>query len=160
MSEKKDSILSEIKKRRKRKTNSITEGMAATALMDTGGVLSDAARSLGCSTQTLSKIISENNYLKSVQNSAENAVSDIAEKYLINHIKDGNLSAIKWWLARKAKGRGYSTQHEITGKDGADLFGASDEQAEQIIAKFLQVNDGAVIESQGDEDTPEGDTVH
>ena len=45
----------------------------------------------------------------------------MGEHALYKNVKDGDQKAIEFLLSTKGKKRGYSTRHEITGEDGAEI---------------------------------------
>jgi hypothetical protein len=49
---------------------------------------------------------------------------DLAEKSLMQQIKDGNPTSTIFYLKTKGKKRGYIETQELTGKDGKDLIPA------------------------------------
>lgn len=73
------------------------------------------------SRQAISKRIERNAELKEVVVDLEETKLDLAEKYLYDLMKGGNLGAICFYLKCKGKRRGWIERQELTGADGETL---------------------------------------
>ena len=88
------------------------------AIIDSYGILSDAAKKLGISRDTLYRRIRGNKRLKEAVEKAREALKDFGEGQLIKLMKKGDRTAIIFYLKTQAKDRGYVERQELTGKDG------------------------------------------
>jgi hypothetical protein len=91
------------------------------ALAKSMGMISPAARKLGCSRDTIRRYLAENAEIKQVIEDADEEVNDIAELKLLDAIKRGEAWAICFRLKTKAKHRGYIEKAELTGTNGAPV---------------------------------------
>jgi len=91
------------------------------ALPGTGGVISTLAKRLGCTWSTAKRYVEQYPTIKAAYEDECERVKDMAESVILKGIEGGNTADAKWYLARKAKERGYSDRHEITGPDGSDI---------------------------------------
>ena len=112
----------------------LTISQIETALRQTGGFVSYAAKQLNCTHQNVRKRIDASPYLQEVQSSIHDQYLDLTEHALIKQIKEENLGAIIFYLKCQGKKRGYIERQEITGAEGERLFqvkiideGSSDE---------------------------------
>lgn len=109
------------------------------AIPKSGGIISTIALKVGCAWDTARKFIDTHpTVLSAYQNECE-TVKDMAESKLIASMNEGDIESIKWYLARKAKDRGYAPGVEVTGKDGG---------AQRIIFEYADGDDNN-IESAG-----------
>lgn len=91
------------------------------AIPTSGGIITTIAKRVGCDWHTAKKfIMAHPTVARAYQNECE-LIGDIAENALYKAIKDGELSAVKFYLTTKGKGRGYTERKEVGGKDGADI---------------------------------------
>jgi predicted transcriptional regulator len=108
------------------------------ALQETGGLKSRAARLLGCTRQTVSRYIDRYAEVREAMEQAEEDLLDEAEDKLREQIRDGQLTAIIFYLKTKGKGRGYTERVETTGKDGGPVeFQSKAEQVKSDMARKL-----------------------
>jgi hypothetical protein len=49
-------------------------------------------------------------------------IIDMTESTVLKAIKEGDVGTAKWYLAHKAKSRGYVSRQEVTGADGGELI--------------------------------------
>ena len=91
------------------------------AIVEAHGLLSDAARALGCSRKTLYSYMDEFPEVREAYEDANEKTKDFAESKLFDAISKGNITAIIFYLKTKAKDRGYIERQELTGAEGADL---------------------------------------
>lgn len=109
------------------------------ALRQTGGLRSGAAQRLGCSPAAITGYLRRHPQLEQVIAEVVESQLDTAEHGLLSAIREGNLSAIIFFLKCKGKHRGYVERGEVTGPDGApilvgDLGRLTDEQLHRIVA--------------------------
>ena len=91
------------------------------ALAESMGMISPAARKLGCSRDTVRRYLAEYPEIAEAIEDANEEVNDIAELKLLDAIKRGEAWAICFRLKTKAKNRGYVEKGELTGTNGAPI---------------------------------------
>ena len=91
------------------------------ALAESMGMISPAARKLGCSRDTIRRYLAEYPEIAEAIEDANEEVNDIAELKLLDAIKRGEAWAICFRLKTKAKNRGYVEKAELTGTNGAPV---------------------------------------
>jgi hypothetical protein len=91
------------------------------ALAESMGMISPAARKLGCSRTTVRRYLAEYPEIAEAIEDANEEVNDIAELKLLDAIKRGEAWAICFRLKTKAKNRGYVEKAELTGTNGAPV---------------------------------------
>lgn len=96
------------------------EGIIA-ALIDNNGLVHPAAKSLGCTPQTIYTWRDKDPDIKAAIENARDSIVDAAEKALLKAVEAGEPWAVALTLKTIGKGRGYTERTEITGKDGEPL---------------------------------------
>jgi hypothetical protein len=91
------------------------------AIVKAYGNLSTAAKSLAIERATLYAWIESEGLEEAVQE-GRNKRLDFAESMLDKGMKDGNMTAIIFYLKTQGKSRGYVERQEVTGADGKKLF--------------------------------------
>ena len=91
------------------------------AIQDAEGNLSEAARQLECSRQTVHNYINKYVTVEQAYHDINEQTIDMVEGKLLDQIRKGNITAIIFYLKTKAKHRGYVERQEITGKEGEGL---------------------------------------
>lgn len=91
------------------KPQKFTPEQIAAALRATRGLLSDAAKQLGCSRQTISDYLERYPELKTVIVEAREAMLDFAEAKLYQHIAEGSERLLQFHLQTQGRRRGYRT---------------------------------------------------
>ena len=91
------------------------------ALAECKGMISPAARYLGCGRRTIQRYMKEYPEIAEAIEDANEEVNDIAELKLLDAIKRGEAWAICFRLKTKAKHRGYIEKAELTGTNGAPV---------------------------------------
>ncbi|KFG66735.1 helix-turn-helix domain-containing protein [Microvirga sp. BSC39] len=91
------------------------------ALREQGGLIAQAAVVLSVQRSTLYRFIANNPELEAVREEATEALLDTAEAHLARAVEAGDMKAIRFFLERKGKHRGYSTRVETTGADGGPV---------------------------------------
>jgi hypothetical protein len=106
------------KKPRKPRTNrqKVTDDQIILAINKAGGVYAEIARICKVSRPSIMERIKNTPALQDAYKTAEDLTSDSAETGLIAAIRKKEPWAIKYWLSRKGKGRGYGTSVELTGE--------------------------------------------
>jgi len=91
------------------------------AIVKAYGNLSTAAKSLQVERATLYAWIEQEGLDEAVQE-GRNKRLDFAESMLDKGMKEGNMTAIIFYLKTQGKSRGYIERQEVTGADGKKLF--------------------------------------
>jgi len=91
------------------------------AIQDAKGILTVAARKLGCSRTTVYRYMTRYPTIKDAYEEANESNIDFVETKLMEQIGKGNITAIIFFLKTKAKHRGYIERQEVTGTDGKDI---------------------------------------
>jgi len=122
------------------------------AVVGSGGLKTVIAKRLGCSRTTLNKYIEELPDIAEWVGDEDCLLGDTAENQLALQIKEGNLTAIIFYLKTKQQKRGYieKTQVDNTSSDGsmsADSRAATPEEVasitEEILAKYHGIDEKA-----------------
>src|SRR5580693_3731296 len=110
-----------------------THDQIEAALRASAGILSAAALKLGCTTRTIRNYLDRSEQLREVEAEIVDQNLDLAETKLLTAIRDGNLTAVIFYLKTKGKARGYTERSEVTGADGGpiDVTKLSDEELER-----------------------------
>ena len=114
-------------------TERFTPEQIETALRASAGIRSAAAMKLGCAPSTITNYIDRHPSLRLVEAEIVNQNLDLAETKLLGAIRDGNLTAVIFYLKTKGKTRGYTERAEVTGPEGGpiDVTKLSDEALER-----------------------------
>jgi len=113
----------------------VTDAEITVALMQAGGVVSEAARLLSYSSWDLKRRIDKEPSLQEVRDNAREGMVDVAESIMFHNInairkaqledESGNLvsdsSDARWILSRLGKERGYIERRENSGPDGTPI---------------------------------------
>ncbi len=101
----------------------LTVEQIANALKAKAGNVTEAAKALGVTRQTVHNRIKASPTLQQVVQDSREELVDIAELALRREVLNGNMTAIIWTLKASpaAKARGWGERQEITGKDGESL---------------------------------------
>ena len=91
------------------------------AIRSTGGFISQAAKVLGITRQSVWDRIERHPQLQEALKDVKETYLDLAESQLIRAMKLGERWAIKYYLNTQGKDRGYVERHEHTGKEGKPL---------------------------------------
>lgn len=100
------------------------------ALRSAGGICSDAARALTaagkpCTRQNIRYWVEKYPRLAETIDDCAEEVKDLAESKLIENIRANDTSAIRFFLERRARDRGYGAHYALTGEGKQSLFPAS-----------------------------------
>jgi transposase-like protein len=82
------------------------------AIQDTGGVVSKAAQRLGCSRRTVQRYVQQYATVAQALLDERESMTEVAELALFDKIREGDLSAITFYLRTQGKDRGYSERQE------------------------------------------------
>jgi predicted transcriptional regulator len=113
---------------------SFSQEQVAEALTAAGGVQADAARILGCSRTTINGYVRRYPHLQELIIQTREETLDLAESQLIKKVKDGNMTAIIFYLKTQGKQRGYVEKGEAPQKqeDSQDFSTLSTEELEAL----------------------------
>jgi len=92
-----------------------------TAIEKANGNLSVAAEYLGCTRKTVYRYVNKFSTVKDALEDSRETSVDFVENKLMKAIKDGNITAMIFFLKTQGKHRGWVERQEITGKDGAPM---------------------------------------
>lgn len=98
-----------------------TAEQIANALIEAKGFVSVAAKNLGCAPNTVRNYIKRYATCAQAVEDTREEMKDFAESKLFTEIKNGNITAIIFYLKTQAKDRGYVERAERTGADGGPL---------------------------------------
>jgi hypothetical protein len=101
--------------------NKFTAQQFIDAIPKSAGIISAIAARVGCDWHTCKKYITSYPTIAQAYADECERVTDLAETELIKLIQGGDLSAVKYYLSTKGKGRGYVERQEVTGKDGEKI---------------------------------------
>lgn len=104
----------------KEKTKLTVENVI-TAIRKNRGILSMAAKDLGCVRQTLHNYANRYPTVKQAIEDERESLLDLAEGSLFEQVRKGNVTAIIFTLKTLGKCRGYVERQELTGADGAPV---------------------------------------
>lgn len=90
------------------------------AIEGTGGIVSQIAERLGCDRKTVYNYINKYQEIKEAYDNEKEMILDVCEEGLFAKIYSQDFDAIKYYLERKGKSRGYG---------GQDHFGKSVDDA-------------------------------
>src|SRR5689334_3324767 len=99
-------------------TEKFTVEQVEAALRASAGIRSAAAVKLSCAPSTITNYIERHPVLHEVEREILDQNLDLAETKLLTAIRDGNLTAVIFYLKTKGKARGYTERAEVTGADG------------------------------------------
>jgi predicted DNA-binding protein YlxM (UPF0122 family) len=85
------------------------------------GNIAAIARHFKVTRQTIYNRIKESVTLQDAIKDARESILDDAESELYKQVKDGNTTALIFFLKTQGKGRGYVERQEMTGADGGDV---------------------------------------
>ena len=114
------------------------------ALHDNHGMVSLAARQLGCHRTTINNYAERYQAVRDAKQDAKELQLDETEDALFKQIGKGDMRAIEYYLSTQGKQRGYIIRQEVTGEDGKPLMPTASEIAFEI-AKLQKLVKPAVI---------------
>src|SRR5262245_30739542 len=109
----------------------------AEALRANRGLVTLAARRLGCSRRTIANYVDRCPGVAEALTEAREAQLDVAEARLFQAIDEGELAAITFYLRTVGRHRGYSERHEVA-VDGKVAVQAEAQQARTVLMLALQ----------------------
>jgi len=114
----------QVVKKRGHRPQRFTQKQVEKAVMEAGGILTAAARTLGCAACTIYEYIKRYPALKGVLSEAREGSLDLAESKLMEAINAGNLTAIIFFLKTQGKKRGYveRSEHDLRSAEAPIKF--------------------------------------
>lgn len=100
------------------------------ALTEAHGLLSLAARIIGCDRGTVRNYINRYPTVKRARDDAKDRVLDMAENNLYQKVAEGDITAIKYFLSTVGRERGYVTRSEQDVNVGGKLQVVDDDPPE------------------------------
>lgn len=91
------------------------------ALRESAGLQYIAASKLKCAPSTVTNYVKRNKHLQRVVEECREGTLDLAEGKILEKIRDGDTTAIIFFLKTKGKNRGYTERQELSGADGKPL---------------------------------------
>mgnify|MGYP001619479343 CR=1 FL=1 len=91
------------------------------AIQNTRGMVSLAARHLGCEADTVRNYAKRYPQVAAAIKEERESVKDIAELVLFKKIQEGEPWAVCFFLKTQARDRGYVERQELTGADGGPV---------------------------------------
>lgn len=98
-----------------------TAAQVIEAIRGSRGIVSNAARKLGCSRKTIYNYIDRYATVAEALEEEREDLLDFVEDRLLREIDHGNMTAIIFYLKTRGKHRGYVERQEVTGADGGAL---------------------------------------
>jgi hypothetical protein len=95
------------------RTPKFTPEQVTQAIIDAQGMITIAARRLGCGRKTIYEYMKRHPEIVEAREEAEERMLDFAESKLFTKISDGDMTAIIWFLKTKGKKRGYVERQEM-----------------------------------------------
>lgn len=92
-----------------------------TALEQSAGIISAAAIKLGVSRVTVQNYINDDAVIAACLKNIRESNLDLAETKLLTNLRDGNMTAIIFYLKTQGKERGYIEGREVTGPHGLPI---------------------------------------
>ena len=103
------------------KKRQATADRIITALLDSDGLLTMAAKKAGVSYSTIKRYTHDYPSVSAAVDTAKESMLDFAENKLFEKIKRGDNVAIIFYLKTQGKRRGYIERQEFTGADGKPM---------------------------------------
>ena len=124
-----------------KKEGKLVPSQVAAALKKTSGIVSMAARTLGCERGTVYDYIKKYPEVQTAFDESREVMLDLAESKLFQAVNDKAGWAICFFLKTQGKSRGYSERREVTGIDGGPVqtndIGLTDEKRIERITAIL-----------------------
>jgi len=98
-----------------------TAAQVIEAIRGSKGIVSHAARKLGCSRKTIYNYVDRYVTVAEALEDEREDLLDFVEGKLLGEINRGNITAIIFYLKTQGKHRGYVERQEHTGADGGAL---------------------------------------
>ena len=111
------------------------------ALGECQGLLTMAARRAGVSYTTINRYVHDFPSVAQAVHEAKESLLDFAEGKLFTAMKEGNMTAIIFYLKTQGKIRGYIERQELTGANSAPMkveISVVSERAKQLTEKIIK----------------------
>lgn len=99
----------------------LTKAKVLAAIKGSYGIMTSVAKKLGTTPGTAKKYVHMYPEALAAFQEEHDQINDLAESWLLTHIKMGDFRAVKFTLNTIGKNRGYTERHEITGEDGEPI---------------------------------------
>ena len=109
------------------------------AIQGTGGIVSQIAEKLQCARQTVYVYIKKYPEVKEAYDNEKEMILDVCEEGLFAKIYGQDFDAIKYYLERKGKSRGYG---------GQDQFGKGPDEDSRAVQSGVLVTPGMLTEGE------------
>jgi hypothetical protein len=109
-------------KKKDQKRTEVTKDTLLDSMRSNMGNVTLACHFTGCSRSTFYRYMESDEDFKKEVEDISNMAIDICEAELWKLIKDGNSTAIIFFLKTKGKIRGYVERQELTGSDGSPVL--------------------------------------
>ena len=109
-------------KKKDQKRTEVTKDTLLESMRQNMGNVTLACHFTGCSRSTFYRYMESDEDFKKEVEDISNMAIDICEAELWKLIKDGNSTAIIFFLKTKGKVRGYVERQELTGSDGSPVL--------------------------------------
>lgn len=133
-----------------------TPQQIADAVTEAKGLISIAARRVGCDPATIRNYAKKYKIVADALHEAKESLKDFAESRLYKGIDEGNPTLLIFYLKTQAKDRGYVERQEMTGAGGGAIrtedVGLTDEQR---LEKIAAIFDAARARRGGSPDSDE-----
>lgn len=93
--------------------NTIPTVAVKRALKRNAGVLSLAAKDLGCTRENVRARIKRSAELQAYLQEIDEEIGDVAVAHIVNAIKNGDMKTIRWYATLRLKHRGFATKIDI-----------------------------------------------
>ncbi len=98
-----------------------TAKQVAKAITANNGLLSYAAKTLGCARQTVEAYVARHEVCREAVRASREAFGDVLESALMKRVDAGDTTAIAFGLRCVCKRRGYVERTEVTGAEGRPI---------------------------------------
>jgi hypothetical protein len=116
-----------------------TQQQMLTALEQSKGMTTVAARLLGCAVDTVYAYLERYPALAAAKAQQREGMTDVAELALYKAIQSGEAWAVCFYLKTQGKARGYVERQEITGADGGAIAVEAAPARERLRAKVTEL---------------------
>ncbi len=111
------------KRRRKNSLKKITDEQIIQAIRGSAGIIMYIAKRLGVGWHSAQKLVNRNENTRQAYRDELENLYDTCEMALLKAIHEGDTHTAKWWLAQRARHRGYGEKLELSGDINNNLQG-------------------------------------
>jgi hypothetical protein len=102
------------------------------AIQGSAGIKSSIAKRLGVNRLTVDTYLKRWKAVQDAYDEECEGIIDMTESTVLKAIKEGDVGTAKWYLAHKAKSRGYVSRQQIEHSGQIDVRSLTDEELEAI----------------------------